>query len=426
VTAVPAVPRKRGRREGTLFVRRFAGEMHRVVAFEGANRHPTITPGMKRNLRNRAEDWNVAGWDGAFTALRDPIRGSDVIEGRFSVITILVHDSNTFTIERLLSTAPELSDRIRFLTYKKVFARREAPIGTLVFTDFDLLHAAEVDAAAVIANAGLAASPGCRIINHPAFTKERVPLLAHLHKAGLNPIEVTRLDTGEMPSRYPVFIRSEDGCGGPESRLLHDRGQLRQELDSLAMAGKTLKRRIAVTFEAQPDRNGYFRKYGAFVIGKRIIPQHLLRNEGWNVKSSIGLHDPSFAAEEEAYVKDNPHEAHLLRISAFAGIEFGRIDYTLVNGDPVIFEINTNPTFPRFAGGDPAREGRRPLILDRLRDAFAEIDMPVATPSTFTFNTSLHIHRNLAGADLWFNDLPYSLYQKRRWMNLLQKLGLRA
>ncbi len=119
MTVVPAMLRKRGRREGTLFVRKFAGEMHRFVAFDGANRHSTITLGMKRNLRNRAKDWNVAGCFGVFTALRDPIPGSFVIEGRFSVITILVHDSNTFTIERLLSTAPELPDRIRFLTYKK-------------------------------------------------------------------------------------------------------------------------------------------------------------------------------------------------------------------------------------------------------------------------------------------------------------------
>ena len=45
-------------------------------------------------------------------------------------------------------------------------------------------------------------------------------LLVALHKAGINNFTATRLETGARPADYPVFIRAEDGYGGPETELL--------------------------------------------------------------------------------------------------------------------------------------------------------------------------------------------------------------
>ncbi|MGK7892784.1 MAG: hypothetical protein AB4372_03825, partial [Xenococcus sp. (in: cyanobacteria)] len=47
--------------------------------------------------------------------------------------------------------------------------------------------------------------------------------------------------------------------------------------------------------------------------------------------------------EEEQYVKTNPHESFLRDIFRLARIEYGRIDYGLINGIPQVWEINTNP-----------------------------------------------------------------------------------
>ncbi|MGB0497529.1 MAG: hypothetical protein ACPGID_04255, partial [Rubricella sp.] len=84
--------------------------------------------------------------------------------------------------------------------------------------------------------------------------------------------------------------------------------------------------------------------------------------------------DPVFIAEEEAFVRDNPHRDALMTLFEAGGLEFGRVDYTLREGRIVLFEINTNPTFPRFRGGDASREARRATILAGLRRGFEGID----------------------------------------------------
>jgi hypothetical protein len=135
-----------------------------------------------------------------------------------------------------------------------------------------------------------------------------------------------------------------------------------------------MKRRIAVTFESGRDAAGYYRKYGAFRIGGAIVPQHILRNRDWNVKSSTSSVDPDFVREELAFVRENPHADALLRVCDAGHIQFGRVDYTMRSGSVVVFEVNPNPTFPRFKGGAPDREERRGHIIAGLESAFAAID----------------------------------------------------
>lgn len=260
------------------------------------------------------------------------------------------------------------------MTYAQAFRRLSVPAGTLIFTDFDLLSSFEMDIAGTIAVAAEGHDPPLRILNHPLRAKERFALLSSLRAAGLNDVEVMRLELGGRPDRYPVFIRLEDGCLRPDTGLLQDATEFDSALAMLRTHGKTLKRRIAVSFENGTDPDGYFRKYGAFCIGGRIVPQHILRDADWIVKSNQVDVDEAFAAEEFSYVQNNPHEQELARVFRHAGIDFGRVDYTVREGRIVIFEINVNPTFPRFIGGTPTRERRRSIILQGLAEAFAAID----------------------------------------------------
>jgi hypothetical protein len=199
----------------------------------------------------------------------------------------------------------------------------------------------------------------------------------------MNPVEVSRLEQGERPSRYPVFIRMEDYSWGPETRLLETPGQLDEAILRFQGSARPMKRRIAVTFDAQRDAAGYYRKYGAFRIGGAVVPQHILRNTDWNVKSSTSIVEPDFVREELAFVRDNPHADALLRVCDAGHIQFGRVDYTVRDGSLVIFEINPNPTFPRFKGGTADREERRGHIIAGLKSAFAAIDGAAAGRADF-------------------------------------------
>jgi hypothetical protein len=256
-------------------------------------------------------------------------------------------------------------------------------------------------------NAALRADPPTRILNHPARAHERYRLLRTLAAKGLNPVEITRLDGDARPRKYPVFIRSEDGCYGPETGLLEDAAALEVAIAAHQDRGLPLKRRVAISFEADRFADGCFRKYGAIRIGDRILPQHILRSRDWNVKSQLSESDPAFVEEEFAYVRDNPHETALKEIFDIAKTEFGRIDYTMRDGRPIVFEINSNPSFPNFAGGSPDREKRRGIILDALVEAFAAIDTPGGRRGGVAFSP----------------DLPRAwLMQSRRWGRVRQAI----
>jgi hypothetical protein len=275
---------------------------------------------------------------------------------------------------------------IRGLSYERVFYERRAPIGHYVFTDFDRLSSYELESACSLAAALRSRAPAARIYNHPAQVLERYALLRQLYDEGTNRFAVTRFDAGERPERYPVFIRLEDGCQGPDTPLIHDALQFEQALKGLAAQGKGAKRRIAVEFCAEPDRDGYYRKYGAFQLGGRIVPQHILRSSDWNVKRSSLASDDAFAAEELAFVRDNPHERELRGIFATARIDYGRIDYGLVSGSIQTYEINTNPTYPDFSGESAdARQERRELVRARVLEALRALDGPELERGGFAF-----------------------------------------
>ncbi len=74
VPVVPAVPRERGHREGTLFVRESAGEMHRVVVVKGGFEWQGA---VYRSLSQIARQITGTTWNGPrFFGLRDkPERG---------------------------------------------------------------------------------------------------------------------------------------------------------------------------------------------------------------------------------------------------------------------------------------------------------------------------------------------------------------
>lgn len=334
------------------------------------------------------------------------------------MITILVHELNQHTVDRLLKTAGNRLSGIQKFTYQQAFRSLSVPAGTLIFTDFDYLNGIEMDAAAAMANAASAANPEIKILNHPSYACERYELLKRLHARGLNPIEITRLDGTELPSRYPVFIRLEDGAWGPESGLINTEHDLVKAVDELKISGFTPKRRVAVSFEGKKDKDGYYRKYGAFRIGDAIIPQHILRGRKWVVKSRSKTFDEAFVEEEFGFVQDNPHREQLLELCELVGLQYGRVDYNMVDGAPVIFEINPNPIFPRFEGGNPAREERRRIILNRLKLAFDAIDTPVGNHRPIQFRPPQ--------GRLKFMRIGRRLRARRYWDKLLRRKKKRA
>lgn len=282
------------------------------------------------------------------------------------------------TIRRFLKHhGKALGGCLKWLTWEEIFFEGGGPIGHYIFTDFDRLSRYELDCAAAFALALESAAPEARILNHPLAALERYPLLVKLFEAGINDFTATRLEAGERPSRYPVFIRAEDGYGGPETDIINNDAEFEAALADLKTRGLPRKGRIAIGYAAERDADGYFRKYAAFNVGGTIVPSHLMRGQTWVVKSHVKESDwierrddtyrltPRAVDSELAFVRDNPHGEILAKAFEVAKIDFGRADYSVIGGRVQIYEINTNPSLPGAAKHD-AREERREIMRNRI------------------------------------------------------------
>lgn len=293
------------------------------------------------------------------------------------------------TIRRFLKHhGKALGGILRSLTWEEIFFERGGPIGHYIFTDFDRLSRYELDCAASFALALEKAAPEARILNHPLRALERFPLLVALHKAGINDFTATRLEAGERPPKYPVFIRAEDGYGGPETDVLNNDAEFDAALSDLTRRGLPLRGRIAIGYAAERGTDGLFNKYGAHFVSGTVIPNHLMRGRTWVVKSHVTENEwverrddkyqlSKLAVDDEMkYIRENPHEEVLRRVFEVAGIDFGRADYGVIGGRVQVYEINTNPSLPGRLKND-IRDERRAIIHRSMTDALRTIATPL-------------------------------------------------
>lgn len=241
------------------------------------------------------------------------------------MIYYLVTRPHSYTIAAFVQGwGKALAGRVTVGLYDGLLAGGELPPGgVVIFSDLDRLAPAERAALAPV-HARLP-----RALNDPTRSMLRFDLLRALHARGIN--RFNAYGPGEAPARFPVFLR-------PDAGFLNKTPVLQSTLDGIPPG------HIAVEFCDTADAEGVYRKYGAFVVGERIVPRHLFFSRDWLVKGA-DLRDPAYLAEELDYVKENPHAAQLLEVCRMAHIGWGRIDYSLLDGRIQVWEINTNPLF---------------------------------------------------------------------------------
>ncbi len=299
-------------------------------------------------------------------------------------LTFLVHRGKDYTFRHYFKTwGAKVAGRVAIRTYPGVGAvgrtwskrlnrrlkswrtgtlsvGRAVPEGSLyAFTDLEILASWETELVTALARR-LADTPGARVLNHPERTLTRCELLRALREAGINSYGVARLDEGAPPRpvRWPVYTRDDRSHDdGSMSDLLDTREELDQHLAELSAKGIDLGHRSLVEYAGAPGEDGLFRKYAAMRLGDAIVPCHIFFGREWIVKHSA-VFDESTAREELAYIEDNPHEDVLRQAFDLAGIEYGRVDYGVVDGRVEIWEINTNPYVirPEYTAQEARRE----------------------------------------------------------------------
>lgn len=288
------------------------------------------------------------------------------------MIVYLTTSGLRFTIRMYLdSWGRPLAERIVPLTYDDALACRSLRAATYLFADLERLTPAAAAAAGRLADA--LAAHGLRVLNHPTRSLRRHDLLRALHERGSNRFAAYRVTEAER-ARFPVFVRGENDHAGSRTALLHDPQALAAAIVALEREGVGRDQLLVTEFCDTADAYGIYRKYSAFVIGDRIVPRHVFFSRHWMLKLPDLVED-DLVAEESAYVETNPHERELRAIFRLAGLEWGRIDYAILDGALQVWEINTNPQIMSFDdGGGPRRLPTHARTAVALRAAFTAID----------------------------------------------------
>lgn len=234
-----------------------------------------------------------------------------------------------------------LADRVRIVQYEDA-PRAEEMEGTCIFSSLDRLDERDTARAEELWEALAARGGAGRLFNHPRRTLRRRELLSQLADQGVNHFRIHPAEPLPDTPRFPVYLRLASRHTGARSALLHTREQMESAVHDAVERELDIEDLVFVEFLDTADEEHVYRKYGAFVVGDRIIPRHVAFSSDWMTKR-YDLRGPARLAEERAYLEANPHEERLRELARRAAIDYGRFDYALLDGEIQVWEINTNP-----------------------------------------------------------------------------------
>lgn len=271
-----------------------------------------------------------------------------------------------------LDLAQHLAKRVRVLSLERLLRARQVPeASTWVFVDHERFQPGEVEFLGAVADSVQAAAPGVRILNHPAGVLRRKALLRHLHDAHGRHGTAWGIDEIHRITRWPVILRHERKHQVLCTDLLHDEQQVREAI-------RRVRPRVAppdlllVEYIETRRPDGRWEKRSIHRIGDRFVPEHLFSNDHWLVKG----HTPTSADEwrrEADFLVDDRDVALTRPFFEIAGIDYGRIDYAVVDGRVVVFEINTNAALELRHDDGEVRPSRR-ASFERIAAAWEALD----------------------------------------------------
>ncbi|MCS3904360.1 hypothetical protein J2T55_002396 [Methylohalomonas lacus] len=333
------------------------------------------------------------------------------------MICYFVSEPHQHTVRNYLADRGQsLAAHFTIIAYERVFAHRNLPAaGTYIFSDIERLTPARLDVARQLYRLIRQQYPSARILNHPDKSACRYTLLTELHDKQQNRFRVRRANMDCSDLRFPVFIRLENDHKGSRTRLLHDGRELRQAIAALRRRSLPARQLLVTEFCDTADAAGLYRKYAAFVVAGRIIPRHLIFGHEWMLKNPA-FSDDERAREQLAFIRSNPHEETLQGICADARIDYGRIDYSLLDDRIQVWEINTNPVIMQHSQTYSARNlAAHNLFSESIRAAFEALPgmAPESVPCPLDFSQQLRRR-------VFFERCCE--YAGNRWMRLMYRL----
>lgn len=155
----------------------------------------------------------------------------------------------------------------RIMHYEDLPCQKDFARGTYVLSALDQLSPGMTDLLAEIHHQ-MKDAPGVRFLNNPSETLQRFNLLIELNRRGLNEFRAARAGGAHNEFRFPVFLRNERLHDGALSPLLNSEREIRQAIGRALVQGHKLRELLVIEFCDTASEAGYYRKYGAFVVGE--------------------------------------------------------------------------------------------------------------------------------------------------------------
>jgi hypothetical protein len=338
------------------------------------------------------------------------------------MIYYLVTKDHKYTLSKYLSSwGKNLTHKIKPIYYEQLTSKQRFPVGTYIFSDIERLSPSQAEHAAQLWDALASSEKPLRLLNHPTNSMRRYELLRTLYNKDWNQFNVYTISEGQQPQKFPVFIRRADDHKGSLTSLIHTQSQLDVTISRFKQNGLSREDKIIIEYCDTSDASGLFRKYSAFVIGEQIIPRHIYFSRNWMTKFStddLDVMTESMIQEEQDFMDRNPHQEMLRQVCAMADIQYGRVDYGMLNGVPQIWEINTNPSIARtFKPGSQIMARRLPLLqafAQRYEEALEALHQPEVPANYITFQgfseTATSDPQEVkSGFKAWVRKLPFPI-----------------
>jgi len=238
--------------------------------------------------------------------------------------------------------APEYSYR----SYSWLFRAFRLPAATYIFTSVDRLDSNERRLAGKvyrhINNAGL----GFRALNDPSHAKGRYRLLRALFDAGINKFNAYLAVEQPKPTKFPVFVRRNSMSTAPLTGLIMSQHELEVSLNNFEKMGEPLDDLVVIEYNAREVAPNVFQKWSAYNAGGSISLNYAISECNWLVKyGEIDIIGHHFYEREFELLQSNAFEKQVRKVFEIADIEYGRVDFGLVEGEPQFYEVNFNPEF---------------------------------------------------------------------------------
>lgn len=280
------------------------------------------------------------------------------------MIFVLTKSKKTYTFQAFLNTwGGDLKKKISIIPIEKFVRQKLFLPGIYILTDFDILGETQTSLLSQIYSILLQFPEKFKLINNPLNALPRIELLEKLFNSGLNSFRCIPSSQKINNLKFPVFVRKGKDHYGKITGLITSEKELNNILFQIEKEGFKRSEILITEFVDTKDENNIFSKYSAFCVGNEIIARHIFFSKKWMIKGADFLTE-DLLNKEFLYVKNNPHKIELLQIFKQANINYGRIDYALLNGQIVCWEINPNPM---IASSSSLKKSKR----KRIHDLFA-------------------------------------------------------